>query len=86
MEKQSYDDTSPFPTPSQQEKMPVASGGEDGRMDKAEEQEPAMERQDYITGFRLALLLSALTSAALLVLIDTSIVAPVSLLGDTRDC
>ncbi|ODM16320.1 hypothetical protein SI65_08320 [Aspergillus cristatus] len=76
MEKQSYDDTSQFPTPSQQEKMRVASGGEDGRMDKAEEQEPAMERQDYITGFRLALLLSALTSAALLVLIDTSIVAP----------
>lgn len=86
MEKQSYDDTSQFPTPSQQEKMRVASGGEDGRMDKAEEQEPAMERQDYITGFRLALLLSALTSAALLVLIDTSIVAPVSLLWDTRDC
>lgn len=49
-------------------------------MDKAEEQEPEIERQDYITGFRLVLLLSALTSAALLVLIDTSIVAPVSLL------
>jgi hypothetical protein len=32
------------------------------------------------------LLLSALTSAALLVLIDTSIVAPVSLLWDTGDC
>ncbi|KAL4807853.1 major facilitator superfamily domain-containing protein [Aspergillus unguis] len=45
-------------------------------MDKAEEQELAMEQQDYITGFGLALLLSALTSAALLVLIDSSIVAP----------
>lgn len=80
MEKQAYDDASQFPTPSQQEKMRVASGAEDGRMDKGEEQEPATERQDYITGFRLSLLLSALTSAALVVLIDTSIVSPVRLL------
>ncbi|RAH63991.1 putative efflux pump antibiotic resistance protein [Aspergillus aculeatinus CBS 121060] len=56
--------------------MRVASREEDGGMEKAKEQEPATERQDYITGFRLVLLLSALTSAALLVLVDTSIVAP----------
>ncbi|KAE8140151.1 major facilitator superfamily domain-containing protein [Aspergillus pseudotamarii] len=76
MEQQAYDDTSQFPTPNQEEKMRLASGGEDDRMDMAEEQESAIGRQEYITGFRLALLLSALTSAALLVLIDTSIVAP----------
>ncbi|OJJ99466.1 hypothetical protein ASPACDRAFT_1881395 [Aspergillus aculeatus ATCC 16872] len=76
MEKQAYDDTSQFPIGSLQKKMRVASREEDERMEKAEEQEPAIERQDYITGFRLALLLSALTSAALLVLVDTSIVAP----------
>ena len=80
MEKQAYDDTSQFPTPSQQEMTLVASRGQDSRMDTAEEQEPEIERQGYITGFALALLLSALTSAVLLVLIDTSIVAPVSLL------
>lgn len=86
MEKQAYHDTSQFQNPSRQERMCIASSGEDGRMDKSEEQEPEIERQDYITGFRLVLLLSALTSAALLVLIDTSIVAPVSLLWDTEDC
>ncbi|KAJ5797267.1 uncharacterized protein N7503_006563 [Penicillium pulvis] len=35
-----------------------------------------MEENDYIIGFKLVLLLSALTSAALLALIDSSIVAP----------
>ncbi|KAI9928702.1 hypothetical protein MW887_001919 [Aspergillus wentii] len=72
MEKLKYDVTSTQAPKSSQEKILE----EDGRMGKTEEQEPAIERQDYITGLRLALLLSALTSAALLVLIDTSIVAP----------
>ncbi|RAH40257.1 uncharacterized protein BO95DRAFT_21484 [Aspergillus brunneoviolaceus CBS 621.78] len=84
MEKQAYDDTSQFSTCSGKETMRVASRGEDGGMEKAKEQEPATERQDYITGFRLVLLLSALTSAALLVLVDTSIVAPVRLSFEIR--
>lgn len=80
MEKQAHDDASQFLTPSKKEKMSVASREDDGSIDKTEEPEPEVERHDYVTGFALALLLSALTSAALLVLIDTSIVAPVSLL------
>lgn len=60
--------------------MQVTSGVDDGNVSKNEDQESFMEENDYISGFKLVLLLSALTSAALLVLIDNSIVAPVSLL------
>lgn len=60
--------------------MQVTSGVDDGNVSKNEDQESVMEENDYIIGFKHVLLLSALTSAALLVLIDNSIVAPVSLL------
>ncbi|KAJ5909281.1 hypothetical protein N7504_003924 [Penicillium tannophilum] len=56
--------------------MQVTSGVDDGNVSKNEDQESVMEENDYISGFKLVLLLSALTSAALLVLIDSSIVAP----------
>ncbi|KAJ5765127.1 efflux pump antibiotic resistance protein [Penicillium odoratum] len=64
------------PKPTKKEEVYAISEVEDGNSLKSEEQEAGIEGRVYIAGFELVLLLSALTSAAVLVLIDTSIVAP----------
>ncbi|KAJ5641986.1 hypothetical protein N7490_005986 [Penicillium lividum] len=79
MEVQEYeclDFSNQAPKPMQKEKVHVISEVEDGNAWESEEQEAGIEGRVYIAGFELVLLLSALTSAALLVLIDTSIIAP----------